>query len=438
MSKAADASLDFLCVGLNHETSPLEIRDALVMTEAEVERAIHALRAEAGADEALILSTCNRTEVYARGVAVPDLPLFINNLLREIKGMDLGARGHRLYSYRDPDSVQHLFRVACGLNSQVLGEPQIAGQVKDALTLAERSGGSGPVIERLLDAALRCAKRARSETGIGRGPISSAYAAVNLAAKVLGQLGDKRALVIGSGEMAGLAMCHLMDSGVAQFTIAARNRGRAESLAAPVGGRVVSLEAIPVVLPGADIVVCATSAPGFMVTEPSVRAAMKIRKNRPLLVLDFAVPRDVDPLTARLPNVFLHDLDALGAIVAQSLEQRRAEVPRVEAIIDEEARRFMRWHRSLELKPTITAFRSHFERIAREELERHRGHFRPEDQPALEALARGIVQKLLHRPTTRLNRTGEDGAWGLRRIDAVRDLFEFDREEEMGEDRDAR
>src|SRR5439155_67182 len=216
----------------------------------------------AGAEEAMILSTCNRTEVYARGAAVADLSLFVNDLLREIKGMDLGARGHRLYAYREPDSVRHLFRVACGLNSQVLGEPQIVGQVKDALTLAARSGGSGPVTERLLDAALRCAKRARTETGIGRGPISSVYAAVNL-------------------------------------------------------------------------------------------AAMKIRKNRPLLLLDLAVPRDVDPLAARLPNVFLHDLDALAAIVAQSLEQRRAEVPKVETIIDDEVRRFMRWYGSLELKPTV-------------------------------------------------------------------------------------
>ena len=439
LTKAAETSLDFLCVGLNHETSPLEIRDALVMNEEEVGRAIHVLRDRAGAEEALILSTCNRTEVYARGAAVADLPRFVNDLLREIKGMDLGARGHRLYAYREPDSVRHLFRVACGLNSQVLGEPQIAGQVKDALTLAARSGGSGPVTERLLDAALRCAKRARTETGIGRGPVSSVYAATNLAAKVLGHLGAKRTLIVGSGEMAGLAMCHLMDAGVGQFTIAARNRERADAMAArAVAARVVSLEAIPVVLPGADIVVCATAAPGFIVMEPTVRAAMKIRKNRPLLLLDLAVPRDVEPSAAKLPNVFLHDLDALAAIVAQSLEQRRAEIPKVEAILDDEVRRFMRWYRSLELKPTVTAFRSHFERIAREELERHRGRFRPEDQPALETFARSIVQKLLHRPTTRLNRAGEDGGEGLRRIDAARELFGIDREEESDEDRDTR
>ncbi len=438
MSKAAEASLDFFCVGLNHETSPLEIRDALVMSEEEVERAIQVLRDRAGAEEALILSTCNRTEVYARGASVADLPLFVNDLLREIKGMDLGAKGHRLYAYREPDSVRHLFRVACGLNSQVLGEPQIVGQVKDALNLAARSGGSGPVTERLLDAALRCAKRARTETGIGRGPISSVYAAVNLASKVLGHLGDKRALIVGSGEMASLATCHLLDAGVGQFTIAARNRGRAESMGAGARARVVSLEAIPVVLPGADIVVSATAAPAFVVFEPMVRAAMKIRKNRPLLLFDLAVPRDVDPLAAKLPNVFLLDLDALAAIVAQSLEQRRAEIPKVDGIVDEEVRRFMRWYRSLELKPTVTAFRSHFERIAREELDRHRGRFRPEDHAALESLTRGIVQKLLHRPTTRLNRAGEDGGMGLRRIDAVRDLFGIDRGDESDEDRDAR
>ncbi len=434
----AEATLDFLCVGLNHETSPLEIRDALVLSEAEVERAIHVLRDRGGAEEALILSTCNRTEIYARGATVTDLPLFVNDLLREIKGMDLGARGHRLYAYREPDSVRHLFRVASGLNSQVLGEPQIVGQVKDALTVAARSGGSGPVIERLQDFALRCAKRARTETGIGRGPVSSVYAGVNLASKVLGNLAEKRVLLVGSGEMAGLAMCHFMDSGVRHVTIAARNRERAESMAVRGSARVVSLEALPVVLPGADIVVCATAAPGFILFEAMVRAAMKIRKNRPLLLLDLAVPRDIEPSAARLPNVFLHDLDALAAIVAQSLEQRRAEIPKVEAIVDEEVRRFMRWYRSLELKPTVTAFRSHFERVAREELERHRGRFREEDQPALESLARSIVQKLLHRPTTRLNRAGEDGGTGLRRIDAVRELFGIEPGEETDEDRDAR
>jgi len=192
------------------------------------------------------------------------------------------------------------------------------------------------------------------------------------------------------------------------------------------------------VLPGADIVVCVTSAPGFVVEEPAVRAAMKIRKNRPLLFLDLAVPRDVSPDVAKLPNVFLHDLDALAAIVAQSLEQRRAEIPKVQAIIEEEVLRFMRWHRSLELKPTVTAFRSQFERIAREELERHRGKFRPEDHPALEALTRGIVQKLLHGPTTRLSRAGEEGGTGLRRIDAVRELFGIERREEKDEDRNTR
>ncbi len=435
----AEPSLDFLCVGLNHETSPLEIRNALVMSETEVERAIQALRARGGADEAIVLSTCNRTEIYARGASVPDLPLFVNDLLREIKGMDLEAKGHRLYAYREPDSIRHLFGVACGLHSQVLGEPQIVGQVKDALTLAARSGGSGPVTERLLDAALRCAKRARTETSIGRGPISSVYAAVSLASKVLGNLSQKRALLIGSGEMAGLSLSHLMDSGVSQFTIAARNRERADALARGAGravARVVSLEAIPVVLPGADIVVSATAAPGFVLHEPAVRGAMKIRRNRPLLLIDLAVPRDIEPRAARLPNVFLHDLDALAAIVAQSLEQRRAEVPAVERIVEEEVTRFMRWYRSLVLKPTVTAFRSHFERIAQEELERHRARFRPEDQPAVESLTRSIVQKLLHRPTTRLNRAGEDGSTGIRRIDAVRDLFGIEREAD--EDRDAR
>ena len=438
MAEALAPGLQLFCVGLNHETTPIEVRDALVLNEEEVERAIQALRERAGAREALVISTCNRTEVYARGAEVEDPPAFVASLLREIKGMDLtGPSGSYLYTYREPDSVRHLFRVACGLDSQVLGEPQITGQVKDALALAARAGGSGPVIDRLLDAALRCSKRARTETGIGRGPVSSAYAAVNLAAKVLGSLEDKHVLLVGAGEMAGLAACHLTEAGVSQFLLANRSRERAEALAGSIRARVVSLEALPVVLPGADIVVSATSSPDLIVREPEVRNAMKIRRNRPLLFLDLAVPRDVDPAVAKLPNVFLHDLDALGTLVSQSLAHRRAEIPKVEAIIEEELARFLRWHRSLALRPAVTAFRSHFEGIAREELERHRGRFRAEDQPALEALVHGIVQKLLHRPTTRLNRDDDADAKGIARVDAIRDLFGID-SQDSDADRDAR
>jgi glutamyl-tRNA reductase len=438
MTESDVPSLELVCVGLNHETSPLEIRDALVMNDEEIARTIRALRERAGAREALVISTCNRTEVYARGASLESPPAFVAELLREIKGMDLAGAGRSyLYSYHEPESVRHLFRVACGLDSQVLGEPQITGQVKDALSLAARSGGSGPVMERLLGAALRSAKRARTETGIGRGPISSAYAAVGLAQKVLGSLDDKRVLLIGAGEMAALAARHFQEAGVSQYMVANRGRERGEALAAALPARAVSLEAIPVVLPGADIVIAATSSPQPLVNEAAVRNAMKVRKNRPLLFLDLAVPRDIDPAVARLPNVFLHDLDALGALVAQSVAHRRAEVPRVEAIVEEELARFLRWHRSLAVKPTVTGFRAQFERVAREELARHRSRFRPEDQEALDALVHGIVQKLLHRPTTRLNRADEDGTRGIARIDAVQDLFGID-PEETDADRDAR
>jgi len=246
---------------------------------------------------------------------------------------------------------------------------------------------------------------------------------VNLAGKVLGSLADKRVLIVGAGEMASLAARHFHEAGITQFMVANRSRERADAFAATIGARVVTLEAIPVVLAGADIVVSATASPDPIIHEAAVRNAMRVRKNRTLLFLDLAVPRDVEPSIARLPNVFLHDLDALGMLVAQSLAQRHAEVPKVEAIIEEELTRFLRWHRSLALKPTVAAFRSHFERVAREEMERHKGRFRPDDQAALDQLVHGIVQKLLHRPTTRLTRAGEDSAEGIARIDAIRDLF---------------
>jgi glutamyl-tRNA reductase len=210
--------------------------------------------------------------------------------------------------------------------------------------------------------------------------------------------------------------------------VANRTRERGEAFAEKYCARAVSLEALPVVLPGADIVVSATRAADAVVTESMVRAAMKIRRNRPLFCLDLAVPRDIDPMASKLPNVFLHDLDALGQIVAQSLAQRRTEIPRVEAIIEHELARFLKWHRSLAVKPTVTAFRQHFEQVAQDELRRHRGRFRPEDVAAAEALAHGIVQKLLHRPTTRLRSAEEGDLDGAARLEAVRDLFGIEAE----------
>jgi glutamyl-tRNA reductase len=427
MPTFASGALDVLCVGLSHQTSPLAVRDAVVLNDDEIAWSIRALRERTGAAEVLVLSTCNRTEFYTRGARVADPAMFIGALLREVKGTDLPLLGHpHLYTLREEESVRHLFRVACGLESMVLGEPQILGQVKDASELAARLGGSGPVTERLLHTVLRCAKRARSETSIGRGPVSNAYAGVSLAAKVLGTLGDKRVLLVGAGEMSALAWTHLKEAGVTQFMVANRTRERREAFAEKYCARAVSLEALPVVLPGADIVISATRAANHVVTEPMVRAAMKIRRNRPLFCLDLAVPRDIDPLATKLPNVFLHDLDALGQIVAQSLAQRRAEIPRVEAIVEEELARFQKWHRSLAATPTVTAFRQHFEQVAREELQRHQGRFRPEDRAAAESLAHGIVQKLLHRPTTQLRNAAAGDLEAAARLEAVRDLFGID------------
>jgi glutamyl-tRNA reductase len=302
MSTPADTmapELGFFCVGLNHETSPLEVRVALVLSDEEVGRAIRALR-ERGASEALVISTCNRTEVYARAAELPNPPAFVAALLQEIKGLDLiGSGKSYLYTYRQPDSIRHLFRVACGLDSQILGEPQITGQVKGSLTLAAKLGGSGPVMERLLDAALRCAKRARTETGIGRGPVSSAYAAVNLAVKVLGSLEDKKVLLIGAGEVAGLAGCHFMEAGVGQFMIANRSRERAEKLGATMNARVISLEGIPVALPGADIVVSAGRR-SRRARADGRNATRSGRTGRPSSI---SPCRDVDAHVAKLPNV---------------------------------------------------------------------------------------------------------------------------------------
>ena len=422
--------MNLLLLGVSHRTAPVDLREKLDFSSGDVGAAVQELATRASVPECVVLSTCNRSEVYVANDNLERTRRDIIDFLGQFHGLPADAFSEHLFALEGREAVEHLFRVAAGLDSALVGEPQILGQVKDASELAARLGGAGPVTERLLDMVLRSAKRARAETGIGRGPVSITYAGVSLAAKVLGNLGVKRALLVGAGEMSALAWTHLRDAGVTQFMVANRSRERGEAFGEKYAARVVSLEALPVVLPGADLVVCATRAPGTVISESMVRAAMKIRRNRPLFCLDLAVPRDIEPQVARLENVFLHDLDALGQIVGQSLAQRRAEIPRVETIIEEELSRFLKWHRALSVKPTVTAFRHHFERIAAEELARHRGRFRPEDVGAAESLAHGIVQKLLHRPTTILRDAEEGGLDSATRLDTVRDLFGIEGEDD--------
>jgi len=321
--------------------------------------------------------------------------------------------------------MRHLFRVACGLDSMVLGEPQILGQVRDAAQIANEAGGAGLVLGKLTDIALAVAKRARHETAIGEGPISFASAGVELARKVFGSLEGRRALIVGAGEIARLAVEHICSSGIKSVVIANRSAERGAPLAESAGGTYVGLDRVPEQLVTADVVVAATSAREPLILTSTVRDALRHRGGRRIVFLDLSVPRNIEPGVNAMTNVFVHDVDALKTIVESNLDRRRREVPRVEAMIDDAVERFLKWHRSLAVAPTIAAFREQVERIREAEHAKFRGRIREEDRGAVEALTHSIVQKILHAPTSRL-REGSETPLGPSRVEAIRHLFGLD------------
>jgi glutamyl-tRNA reductase len=416
--------LGLACVGLSHHTSPLELREAIALSEDETAGAVRRLR-EASVEEALVLSTCNRTEFYTRAHAALDTREVVRDVVLSLKGIDISRLDGALYVRRDPETVRHLFRVACGLDSMVLGEPQILGQVKHAAEIASQAGGAGLVTGKMIEIALSLGKRARSETGIGEGAVSVASAGVDLARKVFGSLRARRVLILGAGGTARLAAERLKEAGVADFAIANRTAERAHALAAAVGGVALDLARADERLAWADLVLTATASPRALITARAVSDALRSRGGRRLVFLDLSVPRDVEVEVNDLANVFVHDLDTLRTIVDATLDQRRREAPRVERIVEDGVERFLRWHGSLGVTPTLTAFRERVEAIRDAEILRHRARFREEDLPAIEALTRSIVQKILHSPTSRLRESAHEHL-GPARVDALRHLFDLD------------
>ncbi len=421
---ALGGPLGLTCVGLSHWTSSLDVREAVALSEEETAEAVRRLRT-ARAEEALVLSTCNRTEFYTRGARPDASRRAVREVVLALKGVDLERLDGALVTRCEPDAVRHLFRVASGLESMVLGEQEILGQVRRAAEIASRAGGAGVVMGKMAESALAAAKRARTETAIGAGAVSIGSAGVELARKVFGSLAGRRVLVVGAGEAARLAAEHLAGAGVREFVVANRGAERGERLAGAVGGRAIGIDRIGEALAGVDLVVTATSSPAPLVRPPEVREALRRRSGRRIVFLDLAVPRDVDPDVNALPNVFVHDLDALRAIIEANLDRRRREVPRVEAIVEEGVERFLGWHRSLAATPTLVAFRERVEGIRTAEVARHRHAFREEDLPAVEALTRAIVRKILHAPTARL-REEPNGILGAARVDALRHLFDLE------------
>jgi glutamyl-tRNA reductase len=421
---------ELLALGVSHKTAPLDLRERLSLTEGSAVGALRELTAVEGIHEAAAISTCNRTELYlvvSDTVEAESTALGVLTRQADIPPTEL--LGH-LYSHRGGEAARHLFRVTAGLDSMILGEAEIQGQVKRAYELALVEGGTGPILNRLFRGALAAGGRVREETRVGEKGVSIPSVAVELARRTLGDLADRRVLVVGAGETAELVARALVARGVRTVFVANRHYDRAIGLAQRFDGEAVRFEDLPEQLEAADIVVSATNSPHHIVERDDLAQVMSTRAGRPLLLVDIAVPRDVESACREVPGVSLHDIDDVQQIVERNASGREAEARRAEPILAGELRRFERWLASLEVVPTIAALRERGDEIVRRVLAENDGRWESlsdEDRERLSTMAKAIASRLLHEPTLRMKRSaGEDEAYFY--VSALRELFGLDAE----------
>jgi glutamyl-tRNA reductase len=420
--------VSFVVVGLNHRTVPLPVLERATVPPALVPKALRDLAGREYLAEVALLSTCNRTEVYALCTKFHPGVADASEFLAEQAGMRATDLADHIYSYYDEAAVAHLFGVAAGVDSVILGEGQILGQVRDALKIAEEEGTAQASLARIFRHAIEVGKRSRAETGIGRGATSLSSAAVALATERLGTLVERRVLVLGAGEMGEGMARSLAGSGVAEVVVTGRGTERSTDLATRVGGRAVPIGQLPSTLVTSDLVLTSTGATEVVITREDVEVAMKRRFGRPLLIVDIAVPRDVDPGVAEVPGVTLLDMDDLKAFAEHSMDRRRREVARVRRIISAELERLRTERTAREVAPLVSALRTRGEDIRLAELDRFRAKLETVDSKtaeAIEALTRGIVAKLLHEPTVRVKEAAGSGRGDLY-ADVLTALFDLE------------
>ena len=413
-------------LGVNHRTAPLEVRERFAHGPGEILASLERVLA-AGARGGVLLSTCNRTEFY---LSDPDdaAPEAVWALLSERLGGAPRASDYG-YTQRDREAVRHLYRVSAGLDSMILGETQIQGQVRDAW---ERSKvRAGPALHRLFQSALLVGARVRSETGLAAGAASAPSAAVAVAAKIFTRLAGRSALILGAGDVAELAATCLASEGVRVTLVANRTYERARAIAEELHARALTLDEAWDHFADADIVLCSTAAPHAVVTWDRVAPAVARRGGRPLCILDLAVPRDVDPAVAQLENVFLYDIDDLLAVAAQAAAQRRGDIPAAEHIVSEEVERFWVWYGGLAVVPVLKELRDQMERVRADEVDRalRRMHLSPEDRAQVEHFSHALLNKFLHQPTIALKEAAGAGrGYGL--LEAIKRLFGLERRDD--------
>jgi glutamyl-tRNA reductase len=420
--------MHLLLIGISHHTAPVELREKLAVADSELPDTLSSLGRRAGVGEAVVLSTCNRTEIYATCPNLDDGHEALTTFLAESRGLALDDLRPHLYARTHADAARHLFRVAAGLDSLVVGEPQILGQVKQAYATASEQGCTGAFLNRLFHKSFSAGKRVRTETGLADGAVSVSYGAINLARKICGDLRSLTALVVGSGEMAELTARHLQAQQVGRMFVSSRTADHATLLAEHIGGEVVSWEELDRALAAADVVVSATGASEQIISRDRVARAMRRRRTRPLFIIDIAVPRDVDPRAGEIEQVFLYDIDDLRAIVSENLARRGSEVVRAEAVVNEEVEAFVAWTRSRTAMPTLMALRGRFEAVRQAELARLQSklaHLPPDARARVDDVTRLIVEKLLITPTEQLKALPDRDTL-VAYTDALNHLFALD------------
>lgn len=418
--------MSIVLVGVNHKSTPLAVRELLALSDDACASGLRSLVDGEIVREGLIVSTCNRVEVLTETAngRLTETTERIIEFLTHANELPRSQFETQLYQHTDDQAVRHLFRVASSLDSMVVGEPQVLGQVRRAYSIALEAGTTGRILNRLVHHAFRVAKRVRTETGIGANAVSISYMAVELGKKIFDSFAGRTALLIGAGEMAELAARHLVNAGISNVLLANRSEGPARELASELGGTPVDLNQLEEYLPQADIVICSTAADRYIVTEQMVRDALTKRRNRPAFFIDISVPRNIDPAIGKIPNVFVFDIDDLESVIESNIRERERAAERAELIVESEIMQFQQALRALESGPAIGALKQMLQDIARQELKRQRnrlGQLSPEQESGIENLLMSTVNKISH-PVLGQMRHSSDAS-DAEIIQAWRDIF---------------
>jgi glutamyl-tRNA reductase len=418
---------EIILIGANHKTASVELRECLAFSEDETVQALEKLKQKKNIREVFLFSTCNRTEVLFIPDGTDNIKT-IKNFFAEFKNIALPKFEDSLYIYKDDAAINHLFKVASSLDSMIIGEPQILGQVKAAFKTATTNNSSGVILNRLLHKTFSIAKKVRKETGIGDNAVSISYAAVELAGKIFSDLSTKSVMLIGAGEMAELAVEHLLSNNVKKIIVANRTFENAVNLAEKFHGQPVKFEEMELMLQEVDIVISSTGATQYILTQSQIKEVMHTRKNRPLFFIDIALPRDIDPDVNRISNTYLYDIDDLQNIVNDNIGKREKETIKAQRLIEQAVIKFKKWLKDLEVVPTIIAVKDKIEKITEIETEKTLltlNHLSKKDSDAIKRMTKAIASRILHDPIRFLKEPGAHRENSFY-LNAARQIFDLD------------